>query len=91
LTVPLLIALFSLPHSYFCKEMLEIQQNVPESYDGPLGDGEVLCINSMVPCLMLVPQAATLLKIRYFSRSRSRAPSSQRPHPPTGHHGNLSN
>jgi hypothetical protein len=68
LTMLLLIALFSLSSSYFCKERLEIRQNVPESYEGPLGDGEVLCINSTVPYLTLVPQPTTLLKIRYFSR-----------------------
>jgi hypothetical protein len=64
----LLITLFSLSHSYFCKETLEVHQNVPESYEGPLGDGEVLCINSTVAYLTLVPQQTTLLLIRYFSR-----------------------
>jgi hypothetical protein len=64
----LLIALFSLSHSYFCKETLTIAQNDPESYEGPLGDGEVLCINSTVRYLTLVPQSTMLLKIRYFSR-----------------------
>jgi hypothetical protein len=65
----LLIALFSLSHSYFCKKTFEIQQNVPESYGYPLGDAEVLCINSTFLYLRLVPHPATPLKIRYFSRT----------------------
>jgi hypothetical protein len=57
-----------LSHSYFCKVTLNVTTNFPESFEGPLGDGDRLCINSTVPFLAVTFQQTTLLKVRYYSR-----------------------
>jgi hypothetical protein len=70
LTTLLLPSLLALSLSAFCKENLAVTRMVPETFVGPLGDGDSLCINSTVPYLAVAFQQTSFLKIRYFSVAR---------------------
>jgi hypothetical protein len=46
---------------------LAVTANAPETFEGPFGDGDHLCMNSTVPFLTVAFQSTRLLKVRYFS------------------------
>jgi hypothetical protein len=63
----MLAALAALSASYYCKQTILVVKNTPESFEGPLGDGDRLCINSTLPYLAVAFQQTVLLKVRYYS------------------------
>jgi hypothetical protein len=67
----MLFLLSRLSASYFCKQSILIVKNTPETFEGPLGDGDRLCINSTFPYLAVAFQQTTLLKVRYHSLDRN--------------------
>jgi hypothetical protein len=63
----MLALLATLSNSYFCKQTITIVKSTPETFEGPLGDGDRLCINSTLPFLAVAFQQTTFLKVRYYS------------------------
>lgn len=59
--------LLSVSSCGFCKQTILIVRNIPETFEGPLGDGDRLCINSTLPYLAVAFQPTTFLKVRYYS------------------------
>jgi hypothetical protein len=64
--MPLFALLLSQALCYFCRHTITIESTTPLDVSLPVGDGDLICLNSTLPYLSVLFQHTNLLSIRYF-------------------------